>query len=132
MRLVVTDHAFERYCERTENQEVDLENFKIRLNKLRAEEIHFVNCQGKPAIYFNQIYWRYLHDETRDVFILITCLGAAEFISMSRIAYEELELEKRRRKKVKKCRVPKTDSIWKKEVELRSSKHTNSRKSYIM
>lgn len=81
MKLIITKHAFERYRERAAVYEVDFYGFQNQLRKVTRNEVCFIEWQSKPAIYFNQSYWRYVRDEKRNEITLITCLGILESIS---------------------------------------------------
>ncbi|MFD0672246.1 hypothetical protein [Cohnella sp. GCM10027633] len=81
MKLIITKHAFERYRERAAVYRGDFNGFQNQLQKLTRSELCFLEWQGKPAVYFNQSYWRYVRDEKKNEITLVTCLGILEFIS---------------------------------------------------
>lgn len=81
LKLIITKHAFERYCERVSVYQGDFYGFQNQLNKLTRAEMCFVEWQGKAAIYFNQTFWRYVRDEKKNEITLVTCLGILEFVS---------------------------------------------------
>lgn len=84
MKLIITKHAFDRYCERVSVYQGDFNGFQIQLSKLTRAEMCFVEWQGKPAIYFNQTFWRYDRNEKKKEIKLVTCLGILETISDSK------------------------------------------------
>jgi len=89
MKLVITKHAFERYRERAASGHDDFYRFQNRLRKTTDEELIFLKWQGKPAVYFDQAYWRYEQDANTDEITLITCLGVLEYISLDKWARQE-------------------------------------------
>lgn len=81
MKLIITNHAFERYRDRSFVYRGDFDGYQSKLQKVTKNELCFLEWQGKPAVYFNQSYWRYVRDEPMNEITLITCLGILEYIS---------------------------------------------------
>jgi len=110
MKLIITKHAFERYQERAATYQYDFYQFQNRLKKVPQDEICFLMWKGKPAVCFDQTYWRYELDEKTDTVILITCLGILEYISLRKWANYVTAKNSRAAKKIKK-------SIRRKEMQ---------------
>ncbi|MNW65807.1 hypothetical protein D3C74_442250 [compost metagenome] len=102
MKLVITKHAFERYCERAMAYQMDFYSFQNQLKKVSSSELCFIEWQGKPALYFNQSYWRFVRDEKKNVVTLVTCLGILEFISNGQWSTQDSYRKRRASKKLKK------------------------------
>lgn len=86
MKLIITKHAFERYCERAVTCQDDFYHFQSQLRKLSRNDYCFLEWKGKPAVYFDQTYWRYVRDSESNTITLITCLGILEYISIHKWA----------------------------------------------
>jgi len=110
MKLIITKHAFERYCERAATCQDDFYHFHNQLRKVSRKDLYFLEWKGKPAVYFDQIYWRYVLDEKTSTIILITCLGVLEYISFHKWANHVNVKNSRAAKKLKK-------SIQRKEMQ---------------
>lgn len=113
MKLIITKHAFERYCERVATCQDDFYHFQNQLRKVPRKDLCFLEWEGKPAVYFDQTYWRYVRDERTNTIILITCLGILEYISIHKWANYVIAKNSRAAKKLKK-------SIRRKEMQHES------------
>ena len=102
MKLIITKHAFERYLERATLGEDDFYRFQNRLWKMTRDDVCFLKWQGKPAVYFDQTYWRYEQDVKTNEITLITCLGVLDYISSSKWARQESARHSRAAKKLSK------------------------------
>lgn len=102
MRLIITKHAFERFRERAAIYLGDFNGFQNQLHKLTRNELCFIEWQGKPAVYFNQSYWRYVWDEKKNEITLVTCLGVLEFISNDKWSRLDSFRNKRASRKIMK------------------------------
>ncbi len=110
MKLILTKHAFERYLERAALGEDDFYRFQNRLRNMTRDDLCFLKWQGKPAVYFDQTYWRYEQDVNTNEITLITCLGVLEYISSNKWARQEAARHGRATKKVSKT-IPRNDGI---------------------
>lgn len=84
MKIILTKHAFERYCERGRPQDLDYYGLQELLRKEADNKICFLEWQGRPAIYIHQAYWRYEYIALKQEVTLITCLGILEMIDLSK------------------------------------------------
>lgn len=103
MKVILTKHAFERYCERGKPDRFDYYGFQ---NHLRQEAIEGICCfewRGKPVVYLHQAYWRYEYDTTKKELTLITCLGIFEFISTNKWSTQETARNNRYTRKFATC-----------------------------
>ncbi|AHV95606.1 hypothetical protein [Paenibacillus sabinae] len=114
MKLIITKHAFERYCERAATCQDDFYHFQNQLRKVPRKDLCFLEWKGKPAVYFDQTYWRYVRNERTNTIILITCLGILEYISIHKWANYVTAKNSRAAKKLKK-------SIRRKEMQHEST-----------
>ncbi|MGF9913344.1 hypothetical protein ABEX47_19685 [Paenibacillus ehimensis] len=74
----------------------------------------FLEWKGKPAVYFDQTFWRYVRDEKTHTITLITCLGILEYISIHKWANYVTAKNSRAAKKLMK-------SIRRKEMQDEST-----------
>ncbi|WP_141336173.1 hypothetical protein [Paenibacillus sp. tmac-D7] len=114
MKLIITKHAFERYRERAATCQDDFYHFQNRLRKVSRKDLCFLEWKGKPAVYFDQTYWRYERNERTDTITLITCLGILEYISLHKWANYVTAKNSRAAKKLMK-------SIRRKEMQDEST-----------
>jgi len=84
MKIILTRHAFERYCERGCPKDLDLNGFQEDLRNEAGDRLCFLEWQGRPAIYLHQAYWRYEYNSFKQEVTLTTCLGILEMIDLSR------------------------------------------------
>jgi hypothetical protein len=80
MKLILTEYAFDRYCEGSNENGMDYCGLQENLNKEAGEELHFLDWKGKQAVYVHQAYWCYELDAAKQEMTLTTCLGILEFI----------------------------------------------------
>lgn len=73
---------------------------------------------GKPAVYFDQTYWRYKHDDKTNEITLISCLGVLEYISSSKWARQELARHGRAAKKSSGAGQKNDGIIWYRKPKL--------------
>lgn len=102
MKLIVTKHAFERYRERAAAYPIDFYGFQNRLRKVTRSEVCFIEWNGKPALYFNGSYWRYVRNENKNEITLVTCLGVLESISNGKWSRLNSAKERRASRKIMK------------------------------
>ncbi len=110
MKLIITKHAFERYCERAVTCQDDFNRFQNQLSKVPRKDLCFLEWQGKPAVYFDQTYWRYVRDEKSNTITLVTCLGMLEYISNLKWANHVTAKKKPRSKEVNEIDSEKGDA----------------------
>lgn len=80
MKVILTKHAFERYCERGKPDRFDYSGSQNYLRQEAIEGICFFEWRGKPVVYLHQAYWRYEYDTIKRELTLITCLAILELI----------------------------------------------------
>jgi hypothetical protein len=102
MKLIITKHAFERFRKRASVNKDNFYGFQNQLQKVLGSELCFIEWQGKPAVYFNQSYWRYVSDEKKDEITLVICLGILEFISNSKWSRQDSARNSRASQKIMK------------------------------
>lgn len=84
MKIILTKHAYERYYERGCPMDFDQYGLQEYLRKGASERLCFLKWQGGPAIYLNQVYWRYKYNAFKQEVTLTTCLGTLEIIYLSK------------------------------------------------